>query len=193
MSEKIYRINRILSMANRCFSISKDLSSPEYFDLTKHNEFLRYSGYIYFTTCIIEIAKLFQEKRHSQRQNLYSFIQDLSSNEGNISSNDIYKWSHNLQRLDIKLLDKVNNLRDKLIAHLDNDYIETIKKYPISFKEIQQLLDVANEIVGELNDKLGTGADELEYKGSPTELKCAFDHLGKYRELLDMEKNTNHD
>ncbi len=190
MNDRIYRINRILSIANRCFYISRDLTSSGHYDLTKQNEFLRFSGLIYFTTCVVELAKLFQEKPGTQKQNIYSFIKNLDRNNTSISADDIERWKGDLQSLDSKVVGKIESLRNKLFAHLDDDYLDIIRESPLSFKEIQQLLDVANDIVGELNDKLETGVAGLEYMGSPTELQSAYDHLTKYRELLEIEKKN---
>lgn len=72
--ERIQRVNRILSYANRYFHISRDLTSPSFSDVVKHDEFLRLSGRVYFHMCVLELAKLYQKKENTQKQNLHTLL-----------------------------------------------------------------------------------------------------------------------
>jgi len=84
------------------------------------------------------------------------------------------------------IIEKINVWRDSVFSHLDNDFIEKISINPLTSEEIESLLNIALSIMEELNDKIG--GIELEYSGSPTELKCGYDHIKKYQELLEFEK-----
>jgi len=184
MIVEVERINKILSRANRCYNISADLKSEDFKNLVKQNEFFSFSGHIYLIVCILELAKLFQKKK-TEKQNLFSFLNNLNANQHGISAEDIKNWKTKLSSVDKQIIRKVGKLRNKLLAHLDDDWIETLQNNPLSFDEIKYLLDIAIAVVGEINDRIGLA--ELEYLGSQPEIDCAHNHLRKYQDLLEIE------
>lgn len=185
MIAKIERINKILSRANRCYYISVDLKSEDFKYLVRQNEFFRFSGHIYLIICIIELAKLFQKKK-TEKQNIFSFLNNLNANQHGISADDIKNWKIKLSSADQQIIRKVGKLRNKLLAHLDDDWIETLRNNPLPANEIKHLLDIAITVVGEINDKFGLAP--LEYLGSQPERACAQEHLRRYQGLLEIEK-----
>jgi len=186
MEEKIGRINRVLSSANRFFHISRDLASQNFVDVVRNSEFFRTSKRVSLAMCVIELAKLFQDKPKTQKQNLYSFIKGLNPNLDNLSEQEIERWKNLLHSTDEKIIEKINVWRDSVFGHLDNDFIEKISNNPLTFEEIKSLLDIALKIMEDLNNKIG--GIELDFSGSQTELQCGYDHISKYQELLEIKK-----
>jgi len=192
--KRIHRVNRILSYANRCFHISRDLTSPSFFDVVSHDEFLRFSRKVYFYMCVLELAKLFQKRENTQKQNLHTLLDSPDLNQYGITGSEIEEWKKELNSIYKKVTDKIDDLRDGLIAHLDDDHLERVKKSPFFFDEIKPLLDTAIKIISGINEKIVESGKmevaELEYLGSPTELQSGGEFLRKYKELLEIEKKS---
>lgn len=195
--ERIQRVNGILSYANRSFHISKDLSLPSFNDVVSHNEFLRFSRSVHLKMCVIELAKLFQNKERTQKQNLYSLLDSLEPNQYEITESEIDKWKMELNSIDKMVTGEIDDWRDGIIVHRDDDYLKRVEKSPLPFKEIEQLLDTALIIVSGINDKIRESGKmdvaEFEYKGSRIERQCGGKFLSKYKELLEIEKNSLND
>ncbi len=142
--------------------------------------------------CVLELAKLFQKRENTQKQNLHTLLDSLEPNQYGITESEIENWKKELDSLDKIITKKINVLKDKLFAHLDDDYLEKVKEFPLSFHEIKSLLDTAIKIVREINEKIGESGNmvvaELEFIGSPTELESGAKFLQKYKELLEIEK-----
>lgn len=102
-----------------------------------------------------------------------------------------------INSIDKKVTEKIDKLRDGLIAHLDDNYLKRVEKYPLLYDEIEPLLDTALIIVSGINDKIRESGKmdvaKFEYKGSRTELQCGGEFLSNYKELLEIEKNSLND
>lgn len=197
LNERIQRVNGILSYANRSFYISKDLSSPSFDDVVSHDEFLRFSRSVHLKMCVIELAKLFQKRENTQKQNLHTLLDSLEPNQHGITEIEIEKWKNELNSIDKKVTEKIDDWRDGIIVHTDDDYLKRVEKSPLSLKEIELLLGTAIIIVSGINDKIRESGRmnmaDLEFEGSLTELQCGGEFLRKYKELLEIEKKSFND
>jgi len=130
--EWIQRIKGILSYANRGFYISKDLSSPSFDDVVSHDEFLRFSRSVHLKMCVIELTKLFQKRENTQKQNLHTLLDSLELDQYEITESEIEKWKIELNSIDNNVTDKIDNWRDGIIVHRDDDYLNRLEKSPLS-------------------------------------------------------------
>jgi len=137
--------------ANECFHYSNYLHNPETqdeLDYLNSSRDLQYIRHIMFRMLIIELSKLFSDKK-GDRFNIQHLINKLNKNGnfGNMGiSDDVLKrWDAEIDN-NRETIETILTLRDKVYAHTDSDK----KKYisiDLSFNEIEPLLNIVEEII----------------------------------------------
>ena len=136
----------------------RELKDKDSIEQVKLNQMFRsYDYFLYFNT-IIELAKLFENKEHSQKFNLHKFFLKL---ERNLSNSD-YKEKIGLDYV-IKKKEEINGLSDSIskvseirnhyYAHTDKDFIIPTK-YIIDFREFDGLFEYAENVITEIYENL---------------------------------------
>jgi hypothetical protein len=142
----------IFTNANECFHYSNYLHNPETqdeLDYLNSSRDLQYIRHIMFRMSIIELSKLFSGSKDRDRFNIRCLIKKLKKNEYfgkmGITDDELNRWDAEIDK-NGKAIDNILKLRDKVYAHTDSD-AETYKSIDLSFKEIEPLLNIVEEII----------------------------------------------
>jgi len=155
LEDEISKIWDILIIAKDCYQYSFYLHKPETIeeaDYLKNSQDFDFIRHILWRMAIIEIAKLFCNSSNRDRYNLRHFINKLKKaghfGDIGISVTIIEKWETQLS-LNEELIDDILTLRDKVYAHTD-PYKEEYTKIEITFKKIEDLLRLVEDVIQEI-------------------------------------------
>ncbi|AWX46226.1 hypothetical protein HME9304_03258 [Flagellimonas maritima] len=125
----------------------------------KHLEYITKSGFFSFSRyalwrlTILELHKLTNDKKETDKYNLHHLLRKLKK-DGIYSSLKvdglkINKWETELKK-QTESINQVSNLRFKLYAHTDNNYKDIIKNSELTLKATEDLINVIVKIIFEI-------------------------------------------
>lgn len=151
---KLEKILRVYLFAQEAYLYTEYFHNPatkEERDLisnSAHVSALSMIRHLMFRTLVNEVAKLYSRSSNDKFR-LSSFIDSLSPSghfgKIGISSAHVENWKQLLLKNE-KTIDNILLLRSKLYAHTDNPLVD-YSSIDISFKEIRNLLDLADSIL----------------------------------------------
>ena len=158
LREKIDQIVYILVVAKQCLLFSKDL---RFSDDEKLDTFLKGSGHFTFIhtslwkQCVVELAKLFS-KSEGQKFNVHRLMTQLGSSGHfgclGFDKGAIQAWQNRITENQDKI-EVILKLRDKVYAHTDPGFEVHTLDVP-TFKDIEQLIQIVEQVVQEVNRKV---------------------------------------
>lgn len=155
LKKETWRITEIYLNAKENFNYCYYLHKPntkaeaEYLNVDRNLKFIRHS---LWRLSIIELAKLFSDRKSTDKFNLLFFLSKLKSDghykHFNIDPLKIAEWE-SLVFTNDNLIKDVITVRDKIYAHTDPDKDE-YKKIEIYFKQIEDLFEIVEIVLKEV-------------------------------------------
>lgn len=155
LRNETWRITEIYLNAKENFNYCYYLHKPgtkaeaEYLKVDRNLKFIRHS---LWRLSIIELAKLFSDRKSTDKFNLLHFLSKLKPDgqykHFKIDPLKIAEWESQVFTNE-KLIRKVIILRDKIYAHTDRDK-DDYKKIVIYFKQIEELFEIVETVLKEV-------------------------------------------
>lgn len=155
IKKESWRIVEIYLNAREYFNYCYYLHMPatkleaEYLRIDRDLKFIRHS---LWRLSIIELAKLFSDRKSTDKFNLLHFLSKLKGDgvykEFNINSLKIAEWESMIFTRQ-KLVTDIVTLRDKIYAHTDPDK-DDFKSLEILFTEIEELFQIVENVLKEV-------------------------------------------
>ncbi len=115
--------------------------------------FFSFSRYAFWRVAIMELNKLTNDNKKTEKYNLHLIIRKLSKDGTyksiGISDTKISEWKTELKKQS-ESIKKVYSLRVKLYGHTDNDYKNIIDNSDLTLKATRELINVIVKIVFEI-------------------------------------------
>lgn len=115
--------------------------------------FFSFSRYALWRVTIMELNKLTNDNKKTEKHNLHLLLRKLSKGgiyqSFGISDTKISEWETELKKQS-KSIEQVYSLRVKLYAHTDNDYKNIIDNSDLTLKATQDLINIIIKIVFEI-------------------------------------------
>lgn len=115
--------------------------------------FFSFTGYALWRVTILELHKLLNDNKETEKYNLNHIIRKLKKGgiyqSLEVKESKIDEWTSELIRVNQSVVE-VGKLRFKLYAHTDNDYRKVIENSELTFEDTEELINVIIKIVFEI-------------------------------------------
>ncbi|PQJ73608.1 AbiU2 domain-containing protein [Polaribacter butkevichii] len=115
--------------------------------------FFSFTRYALWRVTIIELHKLTNNNKETDKYNLHHLIRKLKKGgiyqSLKIDESKISEWETELKKQN-KSIEQVSSLRFKLYAHTDNNYENVINNSELTLKKTEELINVLVKIVFEI-------------------------------------------
>ena len=130
-----------------------DILNEKHLKYITNSGFFSFSRYALWRVTIIEIHKLTNDNKGTDKYNLHLLLRKLKKGGPyqsiGIPESKILEWENDLKKQS-ESIEQVYNLRIKLYAHTDNDYKNIIDNSELTLKATQVLINTIVKIVFEI-------------------------------------------
>jgi len=192
IKNEIWNIWQISLFAKECFSYSQYLHNPktkvelEYIRGSKDFQFFRH---ILWRNTVIELAKLFTDKKDRDRFNIFHFLKKLKVGgqfgKMGIPETQITNWENQIAT-NSEAINMILTLRDKVYAHTDANKNRYSQNQP-TFQETERLIDIVESVIQEIYSTIFDSHAIIET------ISFDKDRFGMVRSLVELRERETQD
>ncbi|KGK29583.1 hypothetical protein [Cellulophaga sp. E6(2014)] len=132
---------------------SDNILDEKHLKYITNSGFFSFSRYALWRLTIIELHKLTNDNKETDKYNLHHLLRKLEKGgiyqSLNIDESKISEWKTELKKQN-ESIEQVSSLRFKLYAHTDHNYKNVINNAELTLKETEELINVVVKIIFEI-------------------------------------------
>jgi hypothetical protein len=132
---------------------SDNVLNEKHIKYITNSGFFSFSRYALWRLTIIELHKLTNDNKETDKYNLHHLLRKLEKGgiyqSLNIVESKISEWKTELKKQNHSI-EQVSSLRFKLYAHTDHNYKNVIKNSELTLKETEELINVVVKVIFEI-------------------------------------------